>query len=177
MRCEPKTSEMAASAGAEKLPSHSRVGGYAAQVVLLDLYAFRDLFLLLRAGLGEFLFDGELHFNLRIVSARDCERAGEGQRSFAGGALGGEFERVRAWSGLERYADQGEPCFCGGVVTEGELMGEPRAAEGCEFGRGFHLKQHWSTVDEACGLGMNSPGGGGDGERNCGQEGDIYHQE
>ena len=61
----------------------------AIQIVLLDLLAFLGLLQLLRIGLGEFLFDRELNFDLRIMRASDGEAAGEGQRSFAGVAFRG----------------------------------------------------------------------------------------
>ena len=43
------------------------------------------------------------------------------------------------------------------------MVAEPRAGQGFEFSRRFHLKEDWSAVDQARGLGMDSPVGGGDG--------------
>src|ERR1700722_10399449 len=63
-------------------------GSDTAEVVLLDLNVFCDLLLLLLGGLGEFLFDRELDFDLRILSAGDGECAGEGQRSLRGRRFG-----------------------------------------------------------------------------------------
>ncbi len=131
-----------------------------AQVVLLDLHAFCDLLLLLGARFGEFLFDGEFHFNLRILGVSDGEGAREGQWTLAGRGLRGKYERVFAGTGFERYASQGEPGFGGCVVTESEWMGEPCAREGFQFGGRRYLKKNWSAVEQARGLGLDGPGSG-----------------
>ena len=150
--------------GSGEVPIPLAIGSDTAQIVLLDLHAFCDLRLLLGIRLGELFWNGEFHLNLRIIKVGYSERTREGQRSFASCTLGGQFEGVFARFCVEGDACQGEPGFSGGVVTEGELVCEPRAGEGFEFSWRLYLKQDWSAVHQASGLGACGPGGGGGGE-------------
>jgi hypothetical protein len=124
------------------------------------LLAFFDFFLLLGAGLGELAFNGEFSREPRILPARYCELASEGDflaRSLSSNGFASQLDCLSSRSRFQADACQRVPRLARGIEAEGEFVAEPGSAQRCQPRRSFDLKQYRASIDQPRGLGSHGP--------------------
>jgi hypothetical protein len=132
----------------------------AVQIILLDLLALLDLFLLLGSGLGELAFDAEFGLDFWILARGNGELVTE--RNFLAGhfaclRFAGQIKGVGSRSGLEADARECDPCLALRIEAERDFVSQPCSSQRFHPLRGLYLKQHWPAIHQTRGLRVDCP--------------------